>query len=127
MIVSRRRSAMVGLFVAIATAVMVARHASSDDCVYGHACPEEAKDGRGCCPAPPADATAEQAENARKAAEKKKAAKAAEDARKAAEKKKAADRAAEDRKATEEKAAAAKAAEEEERKAAEKTAAAAKA
>src|SRR5258705_10051316 len=93
----RCRSVMVGVGVVVATAAVVGRQASSDACIYGHACPEDAKDGRGCCPAPRADATTKQAEDARTAAEKKKAeAKGAEDARRAAEKKKAEAKAAED-------------------------------
>ena len=87
---------MVGSVVVVATAAVIGRDASSDDCVYGHTCSEETKDGRGCCPAPPADAAAKQAEEDRRAAEKKRAeAKAAEDARRAAGKKKTGAKAAE--------------------------------
>jgi membrane protein involved in colicin uptake len=73
------------------------RQASSDDCKYGHACPETAKDGRGCCPAPKVDAKkaaeAKRAADAKKAAEAKKAADAmqAAEAKKAAEAKEAAE------------------------------------
>src|ERR1700704_535753 len=68
---SWRRFAVVGLMTFTASAVMVPRQVSSDDCKYGHACPETAKDGRGCCPAPSVDPT--KAAEAKQAAEAKRA------------------------------------------------------
>jgi formylglycine-generating enzyme required for sulfatase activity len=73
----------VGLLVFGASAVVVGRHASSDDCLHG--CPENEIGGRGCCRAPKVDPTADV--EAKKAADEKNAA----EARKAADKKKAAD------------------------------------
>jgi hypothetical protein len=71
---SWRWFAVAGLTTFAVSAAMLQRQASSDDCRYGHTCPENDKDGRGCCPAPKVDA--KQAAAAKKAADAKKAAEA---------------------------------------------------
>jgi formylglycine-generating enzyme required for sulfatase activity len=85
MVGSWRRFVVVGLLVFGASAVIVGRRASSDDC--RHDCPEKDIDGRGCCPAPKVDTTADEAKKAQKEADERKAAaaaKRAKDARKLA-------------------------------------------
>jgi formylglycine-generating enzyme required for sulfatase activity len=92
------RFVVVGLLMVGASAVIVGRRASSDDCRHG--CPENEIDGRGCCRAPKVDTTGDAAAN--KAADEKQAAdekmaearradKKAADAKPAAAAKKAAD------------------------------------
>jgi formylglycine-generating enzyme required for sulfatase activity len=63
-----RRVAMVGPGVLMVAAALIDQRASSDDCVYGHACAEDKKDGRGCC-SPPSAEKSETAKNAAKVKE----------------------------------------------------------
>ena len=74
-----RRLVGIGLLVFGASAVIIGRQASSDDC--RHDCPEKDLDGRGCCPAPKVDPAVEEAKKAKAAAEKEAAAKRAADAK----------------------------------------------
>jgi formylglycine-generating enzyme required for sulfatase activity len=63
-----RRLVKVGLLGFVASAAVIGRRASSDDC--RHDCPENELDGRGCCPAPEVDTIAEEAKEAKKATNK---------------------------------------------------------